>query len=276
MDMWPVVFSLGRFELRTLTIFMLLSLFFAGYFFWRRGREEHYSEENLFDGFVLSVLVGAFFGRLGFIFFHLESFGLNILRWLDIFSYPGINTLIFLSIASLYLYRYAIKNRWDVFEVMDFAVGALCLGLFFSWWGLFLDGTGFGVATNLPIGMVFPGVFDKHHPVQLYYTFFYLILFIYLTRVEYTYRTFLWYRYGKKTAQTGFLSSIFLIATGVYSFFVNFFSQPSLLINGWRFDFILSLALFIFGLILLGIRSGRISTKFFGRRNRHLLESLKV
>lgn len=255
---------------------MGLAIFFAGYFFWRRGKEEHYSEENLFDGFVLAVLVGSLFGRLGFVFFHLEQFGLNLVRWLDIFAYPGINTLIFLVVASVYLYRYALRNRWDVFEVMDFAVGALCLGLFFSWLGLFFDGTGFGTATNLPLGMVFPGVFDRHHPVQLYYTIFYLILFIYLNRVEYRYRTFLWYRYGKKTAQTGFLTSIFLIFTGLFSLIVNFVSLPTLVVDGWRFDFGLSLTLLIFGLLLLGIRSGRISTRFFGRRNRHLLETLKV
>lgn len=276
MSMWPVIFSLGRFELRTLTIFSLLAIFFAGYFFWRRGREEHYGEENLFDGFVLSVLYGSIFGRVGFIFFNLEQFGLNVIKWIDIFAHPGINTLIFLFVAGLYLYRYALKNRWDVFEVMDFAVGSLCLGLFISWLGLFFDGTGFGVATNLPVGMVFPGVFDKHHPIQLYYTIFYLVLFVYLTRVEYKYRTFLWYRFGKKTAQTGFLTSVFLIFTGAFSFLVNIFSFPSLVFSGWRFDFVLSFALFVLGLVLMGVRSGRLSTKFFGRRNRHLLETMKV
>lgn len=274
--MWPVIFSVGRFELRTLTVLTFLAVFFAGYVFWRRGREEHYNEASLFDGFVLSLLVGGLFGRVGFIFFHLEQFGINLIKWVDFFSYPGVNSVLFLVIAAVYLYRFALKNRWEVFEVLDFAVGGLCLGLFFSWLGLFFDGSGFGVATTWPIGMVFPGVFDKHHPVQLYYAVFYWLLYLYLSRVEYRYRTFLWYRYGKKTAQTGFLTSVFLIASGAFSLVVNIFSVPGLIVQGWRFDYLLSLAVLIFGLLLLGLRSGRLSTRLFGRRHRHILEILKV
>lgn len=275
-SMWPVIFSLGRFELRTISIFLFLAFFFGGYIFWRRGKEEHYSETDLFDGFLLSLLFGFILGRLTFIFLNIEQLGINLVKWLDFFSYPGVNSKILFLAAGVYLYRFSIKKHWDVFEVLDFAVGAFSFSQFFIWLGLFLDGSGFGTKTDLPIGMIFPGVFEKYHPVQLYYLVFYLLLFIYLVRVEYKYRTYIWYRHGKKTAQTGFLTSMFFIFSGLFGLIVSFFSLPSLVINGVRLDYFLSLLAFLFGLLLLGIRSGRISTKFFGKRNKRLLEIFKV
>jgi len=274
--MWPVLFSLGRFELRTINIFLFLAFFFGAYVFWRRGREEHYSEMDLFDGFLLSLLFGSFLGRLAFVFFHIEQLGINVIKWLDIFSYPGTNLSVLFLGAGIYLYRFALKKRWDVFEVLDFSVGAFSLSQVFIWIGSFLDGTSFGVKTNLPVGIVFPGVFEKHHPIQLYYIIFYLALFLYLVRVEYKYRTYSWYRYGKKTAQTGFLTSMFFIFFGFFNLIISFFSLPSIVISGIRLDFILSIFALLFGLFLLGLRSGRISTKFFGKRNKRLLETFKV
>lgn len=274
--MWPVIFSLGRFELRTASVFLFLGVFFGAYVFWKRGKEEHYSEMDLFDSFLASLLFGFFLGRLAFIFFNIEQLGVNLIKWLDIFSYPGVNMTILFMAAGIYLYRFSLKKRWDVFEVLDFSVGAFSLSQFFIWLGLFFDGTGFGVKTNLPVGMIFPSVFEKHHPVQLYYLIFYLGLFIYLVRVEYKYRTYAWYRHGKKTAQTGFLTSMFFVFFGLFTFIISFFSLPSFVVGGVRLDFFLSLFSLLFGLFLLGLRSGRISTKFFGKRNKRLLETFKV
>lgn len=274
--MWPIIFSIGQFELRTFSLFAFLAVFFGGYFFWKRGREEHYSEMELFDGFIVSLLFGFFLGRLFYIFLNIDQMGMNLIRWVDIFSYPGTNSVVMYVSAAIYMYRFSLKKNWDVFEVLDFGVGAFTLSQLFVWLGLFLDGTGFGTQTNLPVGMIFPGVFEKHHPLQLYFTIFYFALFVYLSQVEYKYRTFQWYRHGKKTAQTGFLTSVFFILLGLFSFLMSFISLPTFVVSGIRLDFIFSILAFLFGLLLLGLRSGRISTKFFGKRNKKILENFKV
>ena len=109
----------------------------------------------------------------------------------------------------------------------------------------------------MPWGVVFPQLIDPHHPVQLYMAIFYLVLYFYLSKVEYSYRTFSWYRYGKKTAQTGFLASMFLILIAVFNFVISFFRPVSFELYGFNFDLIISSALFIAGLFLLYSRSGR-------------------
>jgi phosphatidylglycerol:prolipoprotein diacylglycerol transferase len=255
--MFPVLLSFGPFELRTLSVFLIVAFLTSSFIFWRKGREEHYNEGEFFDGFILATLVGFVAGRVGFIALNYERFGLAVLHWFDIFAYPGINGVIGLLCATVYLYRYAQHNKWDVFEVLDFWVLSLTSGLTLGYIGLFFDGTAVGRATTLPIGLVFPGLIEPHHPAQLYAAFFFGIISMYLSRVEYRYRTFEWYRSGKKTAQTGFLVSIFLIATSLFFFIVSWVKTPVFSIAGIDLDRILALLAFVGGVILLYTRSGR-------------------
>jgi phosphatidylglycerol:prolipoprotein diacylglycerol transferase len=261
--MFPVLFSYGPFELRTLSIFLIVAFICSSFIFWRKGREEHYNEGEFFDGFLLASLIGFIAGRVGFIALNYDRFGLSVLHWLDIFAFPGINGMIGLIAATIYLYRFARKNKWDIFEVLDFWVLALATGLTFGYIGLFFDGTAVGKATTLPVGLIFPGLIEPHHPAQLYAAAFFLLLSIYLSRVEYRYRTFEWYRSGKKTAQTGFLVSMFLIVTSLYFFLVSWVKPPVFMLGGIDIDRLLALATFIGGLVLLYSRSGR---AFFKRR----------
>ncbi len=255
--MFPVLFAYGPFELRTLSLFMTLAFIVAAFIFWRKGREEHYGEGEFFDGFILASLMGFVAGRIGFIVLNYDRFGMSILKWIDVFLFPGVNGLLALAVASLYLYRFAQQNKWDIFEVMDFWVLSLVGGLTLTYIGLFFDGTAVGSPTSLPVGIVFSGLVEPHHPAQLYAAAFFLILGIYLNRVEYRYRTFEWYRAGKKTAQTGFLVSVSLIAISFFYFVLSWLKPPVFAVAGIDIDRILALVGFIVGIFLLYMRSGR-------------------
>ncbi len=255
--MFPVLFSYGPFELRTLSIFMVLAFLMSAFIFWRKGREEHYGEGEFFDGFILASLAGFVTGRIGFIILNYERFGASLLKWIDVFMFPGINGIIGLAVATIYLYRFAKQNKWDIFEVMDFWVLSLISGLTLTYIGLFFDGTAVGLATTLPVGITFAGLVEPHHPAQLYAAVFFLILGIYLNRVEYRYRTFEWYRAGKKTAQTGFLVSMTLIAVSFFYFLLSWVKPPVFMLAGIDLDRILALIAFILGIVLLYNRSGR-------------------
>jgi prolipoprotein diacylglyceryltransferase len=255
--MFPALFSYGPFELRTLSIFMVLAFVSTAFIFWRKGREEHYGEGEFFDGFILASLAGFVTGRIGFILLNYDRFGMSILKWIDVFMYPGVSGSIGLAVATFYLYRFAKQNKWDIFEVLDFWVLSLMSGLTLSHIGLFFDGTAVGLPTTLPVGMIFTGLVEPHHPVQLYSAVFFLLLGIYLNRVEYRYRTFEWYRFGKKTAQTGFIVSIFLIAVSFYYFLLSWVKLPVFAVGGIDLDRILALVGFVSGIVLLYIRSGR-------------------
>lgn len=255
--MWPVLFSFGSIELKTKSLFFTLAFLTTGFVFWKKTKEEHYQPEQAFDAFLLSALIGLASGRVGFIILHWQQLGFNLWHWLDIFGRSGYWLDLGLLGAALFLWRQAKKQKWDVFEVLDFWFLALSAGLVLQSLGNFTAGTGFGFETNLPWGMVFPGVFVKHHPVQLYLALFYLGLYIYLYWAEYHYRTFAWYRAGKKTAQTGFLTSVFLMANGLITLLLRLVRPAQVMLMGVGLDWLLGLILFGWGLVLLLQRSGR-------------------
>lgn len=255
--MFPVLFSAGPFELRTLSFFLVLAFLLTAFLFWKKGREEHYPEIELFDGFLLAVMVGLVSGRVGYVLSAVSLLGWSVFKWVDIFGYPGINGAIGVIAATVYLYNFAKRAKWDTFEILDFWVLALAGGLAIGYVGLFFDGSAFGIATQLPWGVTFPGLQEPHHPTQLYFAAFFFILSWYLARVEYKYRTFEWYRAGKKTAQTGFLLSLFLIATTAFFLLMTWFKPPIFSYFGVNGDRIAAIAGLIFGASLLFNRSGR-------------------
>lgn len=255
--MFPVLFSIGTFQFKTMSLFVLLAFFLASFIFWRKGREEHYSESDIFDGFLISTLLGAIVARVVFIVFNFDTFGFHIVSWFSLGAYPGTNLIAGLAAAAFYMYKNATKNKWDQFEVLDFWVTSAALGLSIYYLGTFFDGTGYGYATNLPWGVVFPQLIDPHHPVQLYFALFYAGLYFYLSKVEYSYRTFTWYRHGKKTAQTGFLTSAFLIIVSVVTFVMAFLKPATLQFMSINFDMVISGALALIGVSMLFTRSGR-------------------
>ncbi|MDQ3008113.1 MAG: prolipoprotein diacylglyceryl transferase [bacterium] len=255
--MFPVLVSLGFFQLRTLTIFSILAFFTMAFIFWRKGREEHYDEYQLFDSFLLSTFFGVLTGRVVFILFNASRFIQEPLSIFNIIGAPGLNVMAALAGAGIFLYRYAKNHKWDTYEVLDYWTLAISFGSFILWLGLFFDGTGFGYPTNLPLGVTFPTVFEPHHPVQLYFALGYFLLFWYLSWADFHYRTFSWYRGSKNTAQTGFLTSFFVIISGLISFILSFIRPSQVSLGGLALDIPLYAVITIAGVLLLFGRSGR-------------------
>lgn len=255
--MFPEIVSIGSFSLRTLSIFFLGAFFFGAFVLWRKAREEHYPEEQVFDMFLISTLLGALGARVGYILFNFNQFGFSPLKWLDMISNAGFNGIIGIFVAGVYIYKYSQKKKWDSFEIIDFWMISISLMLSIVYLGQFFDGSGAGYPTALPIGVTFPGLFEPVHPVQLYHSLFFLAVFGYLSRIELEYRNFQWYRSGKKSAQTGFLLSTSLLLGGLFFFIVSFFKPPIIELWGTNIDRLIACILVISGALLLYHRSGR-------------------
>lgn len=254
--MFPVLLTLGPFSLRTISIFLVLAFLVSGFVFWKRGRAEHYSEEQLFDGFLLSGIVGYLIGRIGFIVAHYSS--ASILQWLNPIAQPGVIDVLAVVAAGLYLYRFAKQNKWDEFEVLDLWSMSVAAGMAVISLGTFFSGSGIGFPTSLPWGVRFPGLIDPVHPVQLYSVVWYAALFWYLSWAEYRYRTFSWYRGSKKAAQTGYLISVCIIVSALGTLLFSFLQPASTTLFGINVDQIWSVVLLLAGMALLYTRSGRV------------------
>lgn len=255
--MFPTLFSLGPLELQTLSVFVGLSFLVAAFIFWRKGREDYYPEDQLFDGFLFAILMGFIAARVGYVLLHFDLFNWNVIQWFNISGSPGMSGAVGLFFATLFLYRFAKDKKWDAFEVLDFWSVAVSAGLILVAIGAFFGGVGFGYPTKLPWGMVFPGLLEKHHPLQLYSALFYGGLFIFLQWLESRYRTFRWYRSSKKAAETGFLLCVFIIFASLFGVIVSFFKPPAFELFEINIDRVSMLGALVFGVLLLYTRSGR-------------------
>lgn len=254
--MWPNLIEFGPLVISADGFFSTLAFLTTAFVFWKKTREEHYSSEQTFDVFLLATLVGLMTGRIGLIMLNWAEWSGDFWQWFNILGRPGSWLGLGILGATLFLYRQAKQHKWDIFEILDFWFLALTAGLVLESIGNFFAGTGFGFETNLPWGMVFPDVFARHHPVQLYLAIFHLALYIYLSWADYHYRTFSWYRAGKKTAEAGFLTSVFLVSTGLMNLLLQLIRPAQVIFYGLDLDLWLNLALVMTGLILFYQRSG--------------------
>lgn len=273
--MFPVLISIGFIKITSLAFFSFLAILLAMFVFYRRTKEEHYSEFEALDAILLAILVGFLGARLGFIFLNFNSFSLQIFRWLDLLNYGGFNVIIGLFVASFYMYKHTIKMKWDSFAVMDMFVTALAFGLSIYHFGTFLAGVGYGVATDFPFGITFPQLLEPHHPVQIYQSIAYFLVYLYLYKLEYSYRTFEWYRFGKKTAQTGFLTGAFLCLAGLVTFSMAFIKNSLILISPLNLDMLAGIVLLCLGISVFYVRSGRPTPTFFKEKPKPLQTRLE-
>jgi len=109
----------------------------------------------------------------------------------------------------------------------------------------------------LPIGINFPNIFDKRHPVQLYFAILFLLLFIFLSWVEKRYRFFEWYKAGKYSAQSGFIVGVTVMGYGLIHLVLTPLHAQELVIMSIRLDIFLHILLLFVGFFILYVRSGK-------------------
>lgn len=255
--MFPLLIAIGPVKVYTSIVFTMIAVLAGGYMYWRKGREEHYPEHDLFDSYLIGLVWAVLWSRIGYVLIHIGEFGFQPLHWVDILTYPGFFPLLGCLAFMMSCYRYARRQKWDEFEVLDFATLSLCLMMSIFWLSNFFSGADLGTPTRMPWGVVFPNVFDKRHPVQLYGSVMYFLLFIYLSWVESRYRTFIWYRAKKDSAQSGFLHCVFCMFLGIFGLILWTFSSVKPAIAGLPIEPVLRVFLVIYGMVMLFRRSGR-------------------
>lgn len=147
--------------------------------------------EVLFDTILVSLLAGLAWGRLVHFLIHREIYHWSILRILFFTTYAGIDFLgsfIGVFIAS---YIYLKSKREKPFFIFDLAAAPVAFGQFLFNLGLGLSNYGDGFV-----------VFGTKLPIALIASFFYLVLFWSLKRLE------------KKKRFVGFFSSVYLVGNG--------------------------------------------------------------
>jgi len=254
--MLPVLFSFGPIVIHSFGVVLVVAFLLSSFAFWQKAREENYDEEEVFD----LILAGSFWALLGsrlfYILLHFDDFGLNLWYWVSVWSRPGFFWLGLVVGGLAFTVRYARQRRWDTFEILDLLVVGVSLGQALTHFGLFLSGAGVGRVTSLPWGMVFPGLFEKRHPVGLYGFVAWLLVFLLLWWLEGKYRRFDWYQKFKGDARPGFVAFSYLIVAGGVGLGLALLSEPEYVYLGVDMEAVTRAVLIVAGLLGIYMRSG--------------------
>jgi len=253
--MYPILFSLGPLTIPTFGIFALMGFFFGSFVIWKRARETHFSEEDIFDGILLVTLAGLVGARIVYILLHFSHFGFWPFGWLSLLRIPGL-TFVGGLVMGLSMLNYLSRRRhWDFYEISDIFVTGFSLVQAIGWLGAFFSGTGVGRESKL--GFVFPGYETPHFPAQLIWMVGCALLFILLWRVEQRYRTYEWYRAGKVSAANGFLTFSYFIVLGILQLGISLSVGTRVYWWGFPADLFLGVCMLGTGVAGLYRRSGR-------------------
>jgi phosphatidylglycerol:prolipoprotein diacylglycerol transferase len=245
----PILFRLGPLAFRWYG-FMYLLGFIAGYLFLSRQvrvkKGLSLSNEDIGDAVTYAAFGVILGGRIGYtLFYNFSYYFEHPIRifyvWEGGMSFHGgfLGTLIAMIL-------YAKQKKISFFQIADYAIPAIPIGLGLGRLGNFINGELFGRATDVPWCMVFPngGSFCRH-PSQLYEALLEgLTLFLILL-----------YLNGKKLPQ-GALFWSFIAWYGSFRFIAEFFREPDpqlgLILGPFSMGQFLSfpMALLGFGMIL--------------------------
>ena len=219
----PVAFSIGPLAVRWYGLMYLVG-FAAGWWLGLRRIKQGLAPitrtqlDDLLFLVVLGVILG---GRLGYVLFykpgHYAAHPLEIFAiWQGGMSFHG--GLLGVMLAMIFAAR---RSNVDWLRLMDFIAPLIPPGIAAGRLGNFINAELPGRVTDLPWGMVFPGVGpEPRHPSQLYqFGLEGLTLLI-----------FLWW-FSSKPRPRGQVSAMFLLGYGVLRFIAEFGREPDAFIG---------------------------------------------
>ena len=250
--MWPTLISVGPLAIQSFGLMLFLGIFFGGFLFWQKGREEGFKEESLMDVWLVTGLVGLLMGRAWYVLVNWDFFVGSFYRMMFLTKFPGLSYQgVFLG-AGLMLLVMATKNKWSVWRLMEVGVFSWLVVEMFGWFGSFLAGSNLGQVTTWFWGLGFPGVEGRRHPVQLIILCLLWLLYKLLKKWEKEYRSFSWYKADKSEVSSGFLVGAYLIGLSLVKLGVGFIiEQENLASFYWFFG-----VMFLLGGLIIFTRSG--------------------
>jgi phosphatidylglycerol:prolipoprotein diacylglycerol transferase len=217
-DIDPVIFSVGPLSVRWYGLMYLIGFALAMWLANRQAEKPNsgWTKEQVSDLLFYGMLGVILGGRIGYVLFYQFSYFIENPLYLFRIDQGGMSfhggTLGVITAIAIF----AWTRKKSLFEVGDFVVPLVPLGLLAGRIGNFINGELWGRVTDVPWALIFPtGGPEPRHPSQLYEAFLEgLVLFLILQ----------WFI--KKPRPAGSVAGVFLLGYGVFRFIVEYFREP--------------------------------------------------
>ncbi|UYP00232.1 prolipoprotein diacylglyceryl transferase [Oceanotoga sp. DSM 15011] len=243
------IFTLGSISIKWYGLLISSSILIATLIALKQSRREKILEDDLINAIIIGIVVSVISARLYYVLFNLDYFSKNPSEILK--TYHGgmaIHGAILGAILSTYLYTKFKKNSSIKFlQGTDLFTHVLPLSQAIGRWGNFFNNEAYGTPTNLPWKMFvesqnrMPGYekFEFFHPTFLYESFFDLIIFLILL-----------YYIRNKREKFGEVTALYMMLYSIIRGNIELLRTDSLYIGNIKQNVLISIVLFIIGLIL--------------------------
>ncbi|MBQ6841422.1 MAG: prolipoprotein diacylglyceryl transferase [Bacilli bacterium] len=253
----PYIFEIGNFSLRWYTALILVGVLLGIGLVMKEGKRFGINKDFLFNMAFWAIIFGIIGARIYYVIFNYSLYKGDLMAMFKIWE-GGLAIHGGILAGALTVFLYCKKYNVSFVRVTDLCVPALLLAQGIGRWGNFFNGEAHGPATSLAHlqslhlpefiieGMNISGIY--YEPTFLYESIACLIGFIVIIII----RRF-------KYVKIGTLTSIYLMYYSVIRFFIESLRTDSLMLGGFKVAQIVSVVLFLVGLISTMIisRKGR-------------------
>lgn len=250
----PYLIDLGLFQISWYSLFILLGLFAGGTLLLWESRKFNINEEFLSNLIFWTAIFGIIGARLYFVTFNWDYYGSNMSEIVKIWK-GGLAIHGAILFGFIFMLFYTFRYKVKFIRILDIAVPGLIIGQAIGRWGNFFNQEAYGseVSKSFLEGLHIPDFIINgmningtyYHPTFLYESLWCLIGFIVIILVR------KYYKYLK----TGQLTGIYLMWYSVGRFFIEGLRTDSLMYANFKVAQIVSIALFVIGLILFTTKS---------------------
>ena len=269
--MSPVMISIGNFEIRWYSVFILIAFFIATYLIEKEAKRFDIDKNFIFNLLFWTLIFGIIGARIYYVMFDWEYYSNNIGEIIKIWNGGlAIHGGIIAGLLTILIYTKKYKQR--TVRYLDFIVVGLIIGQAIGRWGNFFNSEAHGIATSLEHlkklhipnfiikGMKINGVY--YTPTFLYESIFCLIGFIIICLIR-----------RNKYIKVGTPTALYLIIYGIIRFFIERSRTDALMFCGFKIASIVSVIMIIIGIIMLIINSkkGKFEDLYNDRSNKDII-----
>ena len=247
------IFSIGGFSIKWYSVLLLIAVFVGIFWLIKEGTKHKYPKDFLFNMCFWAVIFGFIGARAYYVIFNWKIYAADPVSIFKIWE-GGLAIHGGLIAGFITIVLYCKKYKVRLFKLVDMAVPGVMLAQAIGRWGNFFNGEAHGgvvlrstlESLHIPEfiinGMYING--NYYHPTFFYESLWCLLGFIVLVLVRK-------YKYLK----VGGLTCVYLIWYSIGRFFVESMRTDSLMLGGFKVAQIVSIVLFVIGILGLMIQS---------------------
>jgi phosphatidylglycerol---prolipoprotein diacylglyceryl transferase len=250
----PILFQAGNFTIRWYSFLILIGVFLGYELAEAEAKKYEAPKDFIFNLTFWSVIIGLIGARIYYVIFNWSLYSHDLL---SIFKFWEGGLAIHGGIIAglLTMYFYCKKYNVKLMKITDIAVVSLLLAQAIGRWGNFFNSEAHGPATTLAIlkshGIIPQFIIDGMNIGGIYYepTFYYESLWCFAGFI-----IILFIRKNKQL-HTGTLTAFYFMWYSVARFFIESMRTDSLMLGGFKIAQIMSIIMFIAGLVISMINS---------------------